>query len=327
MGIMDNVDPDGHEGKVLANAVKRVEGVPDHEVDLSKASLFADSSRGVYIPQYFAENVRREYVSGVSDEDYATLKAGPDHEHYWDAWADVLDNAKIMEPKVGECYLHQDGDLWVVPVEKEEEVPMTVPAKVVLGHEFREMARLDYMGFSGADEGSYICYLDDQKTTLILSPNGELSEIVLCSPHPGWRIKTETGNSRSCCYAAPDEVRTIGERNDLHFSRARWDQHVRYHAARSGGARNWGDPLMVARRKAADAPRILVVDVPQPTYGRGFFRMKERLGPERAEELRQEVLRDQIAAREKWGGQAVLPRDRDTYKEYPKSKRSKRRKK
>ncbi len=62
---------------------------------------------------------------------------------------------------------------------------------------------------------------------------------------------------------------------------------------------------------------------PLPMYGRGFARMKARLGEQRAEELRQEVLKDQIAAREKWGAQPVNSRDRDTYNDYPKPKRRK----
>lgn len=87
--------------------------------DLSKATLFNTDRLGRYIPHHFAMSVDRSRVTGVSSEDYTVLEAGPDHEHYWDAWADVLDNAKITDPVQGECYLHHDGDLWVVPVEKE----------------------------------------------------------------------------------------------------------------------------------------------------------------------------------------------------------------
>jgi len=45
--------------------------------------------------------------------------------------------------------------------------------------------------------------------------------------------------------------------------------------------------------------------------------MKARLGPERTEALRQQVLKDQLEARAKWGVQPVTPRDREEYKEYP----------
>jgi len=89
--------------------------VYDDEIDLSDAELFADSNRGVYIPQHFAEAVMREYVTGISDKDYAVLEAGPDHEAYWDTWASVCDNAVLTTPQGKRMYLYQDGDLWGVP--------------------------------------------------------------------------------------------------------------------------------------------------------------------------------------------------------------------
>jgi hypothetical protein len=78
------------------------------------ADLYADGNRGIYIPQHFAESVHREYVTGVSDEDWKTLEEGPDAEWYWDAWNNVLSNAKITAPDGREGYLWQDGDLWVI---------------------------------------------------------------------------------------------------------------------------------------------------------------------------------------------------------------------
>lgn len=79
------------------------------------AELFADSNRGVYIPQHFAESVVRELVSGVSDNEWKTLEAGPDHEFYWDTWNDVEQNA-VLKDKDGKTWkLYQDGDLWLIP--------------------------------------------------------------------------------------------------------------------------------------------------------------------------------------------------------------------
>jgi hypothetical protein len=40
------------------------------EIDLSKAELFADSSRGVYIPQFFAQTIKRELVTGINKDEY-----------------------------------------------------------------------------------------------------------------------------------------------------------------------------------------------------------------------------------------------------------------
>ena len=77
--------------------------------------LYADGARGVYIPQFFAESVKRECVENVSDEDWAILAAGPDHELYWDVWTSVLDNAVLTGPSDGrKLTLWQDGDLWLV---------------------------------------------------------------------------------------------------------------------------------------------------------------------------------------------------------------------
>lgn len=145
----------------------------DDEIDLSKATLFCSNASGVYIPQRFAQEVDRSCVTGVADKDYEVLEAGPDHEHYWDAWADVLDNAKIQDPKMGECYLYQEGDLWVVPVQKEEPPPILEP-KIVLGHKFYPMTQNDWYGYAGAVEGTLICHLDN--VDLLLDPNGQVHE-------------------------------------------------------------------------------------------------------------------------------------------------------
>src|ERR1044072_4112337 len=176
---------------------------PTDEVDLSNAELFAVDSVGVYIPQFFAQSVRRECVTGVSDEDYKVLEEGPEHEHYWDAWSDVCDNAKINHPVHGPCHLYQDGDLWIVPDEKEE--PGT---KVVLGHTFKPFSENDWHGFAGADEGSYICHITDGNTTLILSPDGKtVSEFVWSEPtdeNPNGAVCHDwTRGARLMCWLSP----------------------------------------------------------------------------------------------------------------------------
>ena len=74
--------------------------------------LYACDSRGVYIPQYFAESHNPDQwdFSGCYPDSLSILKQGPDNESYWDAWQDILDYAKTRCGMV----LHQDGDLWVV---------------------------------------------------------------------------------------------------------------------------------------------------------------------------------------------------------------------
>ena len=139
-------------------------------VDLSNATLLVDSASGVYVPQRFAEVIKRDCVTGVSDEDYKVLEAGPEHEHYWDAWADVLDNAAVNCPKLGKCYLYQDGDLWIVPESPEP--------KIILGHKFVPMSEDDWEGFAGAEEGTLICWAPDEQTCLLLAPDGSIHETV-----------------------------------------------------------------------------------------------------------------------------------------------------
>lgn len=87
------------------------------EYDLpDTAILYADSARGIYIPQHFAESIKRDSVTGVSEEDWVILETGPDHEWYWDTWSDVEDSAIVTDPESGTVYrLMQDGDLWLVP--------------------------------------------------------------------------------------------------------------------------------------------------------------------------------------------------------------------
>ena len=81
----------------------------------AKMELFLSDARGVYIPRDFAQSIKRECVTGISEEDYAILESGPDHEWYWEAWDDVLNNAVVTDPKSGTVYtVYQDGDCWLV---------------------------------------------------------------------------------------------------------------------------------------------------------------------------------------------------------------------
>lgn len=82
-----------------------------------EAELFAESAHGVYIPQHFAKAVNRDLVTGVTEDDWRILEAGPEHELYWEAWNDVESRAVVHAPEGVDYYLYQDGDLWLVPKE------------------------------------------------------------------------------------------------------------------------------------------------------------------------------------------------------------------
>jgi len=73
--------------------------------------LMVDSHHGIYVPQIFAETVRRElFGDSISAEDFEIISAGPDAEHYWEAWDSILMNAETEDG----ISLYQDGDLWAV---------------------------------------------------------------------------------------------------------------------------------------------------------------------------------------------------------------------
>ena len=77
------------------------------------AELILSDSRGIYIPKGFAEGCYPEKW-GVSQEDIDILLAGPDHEHYWETWDRVLQNAERKMDDGRTFRLYQDGDCWAV---------------------------------------------------------------------------------------------------------------------------------------------------------------------------------------------------------------------
>jgi hypothetical protein len=79
--------------------------------------LWLSDARGVHIPRDFANSFadRAKHVSGVTDEDWAILEAGHEHEHYWDAWQNVLDNATVTDEHGVKFRVEQDGDCWLIP--------------------------------------------------------------------------------------------------------------------------------------------------------------------------------------------------------------------
>jgi hypothetical protein len=80
--------------------------------------LWLNDARGIYLPRDFAMSFadRAKHVANVSDEDWAILDAGPDHEHYWEAWEAVVDGAEVTDDKGQKFTLYQEGDLWLIPV-------------------------------------------------------------------------------------------------------------------------------------------------------------------------------------------------------------------
>lgn len=86
-----------------------------------------DGSRGIYIPQDFANGFDfddgrcvPDTWRGITAEQRDILNAGPDHEHYWEVWAEVSDSAYLIDSDGIEWRLWQDGDLFAVPADADE---------------------------------------------------------------------------------------------------------------------------------------------------------------------------------------------------------------
>lgn len=77
--------------------------------------LFLNDSHGQYIPQNFVDCIALDRLTGVKVEDLDILRAGPDHEWYWDAWENVCQNAIITDANGVKYTIWQDGDCWLIP--------------------------------------------------------------------------------------------------------------------------------------------------------------------------------------------------------------------
>lgn len=105
------------------------------EIDENRSALFdpeTDSrlllsdSHGVYIPQLFCDGMDKKDsdIINVSHQDVLICQAGPDTEHYWEAWQAILDSAEIPElatlkEEESLWRLIQNGDLWAIRADAE----------------------------------------------------------------------------------------------------------------------------------------------------------------------------------------------------------------
>lgn len=86
---------------------------------MSGIEILLNDSRGVYIPQHFAENFNMDHW-GVRDDDRDILLLGPndaENEWYWETWENVLSNASYIDPQGNLWLLSQEGDLFAYCVE------------------------------------------------------------------------------------------------------------------------------------------------------------------------------------------------------------------
>lgn len=73
-------------------------------------------SHGRYIPQMWCSGITQPHCEhlGVTWWAVQQCQAGPDSEHYWTAWDDILRDCQMTDDEGVTWRLHQDGDLWEV---------------------------------------------------------------------------------------------------------------------------------------------------------------------------------------------------------------------
>jgi len=86
------------------------------ENDFKDCHLILDAARGIYIPRDFAAIIDVNYIKDACKfTDDLEICKNPDHEWYWEAWQNILDNMQINIMGDGIFYsLYQDGDLFAV---------------------------------------------------------------------------------------------------------------------------------------------------------------------------------------------------------------------
>jgi hypothetical protein len=87
----------------------------------NNAILLVDSRHGIYIPKITAEYIIQGTVKVKNKKDKDILNAlgdlgNPENEFYWESWDSLLNKVICLGLDGKEYYLHQDEDLWAIPV-------------------------------------------------------------------------------------------------------------------------------------------------------------------------------------------------------------------
>jgi hypothetical protein len=78
--------------------------------------LFCNSVSGVYIPQRFAQEIKRDLVVGI-EPDFLDHLLDPESDDYWSDWDHVLNYCQVKDGD-NTWILFQDGDLWLLDLDR-----------------------------------------------------------------------------------------------------------------------------------------------------------------------------------------------------------------
>lgn len=98
---------------------RRTQMTWDEAAEQGLLMCIVDGSRGIYVPQFFAQ-AYGDRCKGLDAEDLEILLAGPDHEHYWETW-DIVDGELLVTDDAGHKWhvMQDDGDLFLVAADVE----------------------------------------------------------------------------------------------------------------------------------------------------------------------------------------------------------------
>jgi hypothetical protein len=87
---------------------------PEEDWPETQSECIVDGSWGIYVPQRFCERYKK--IDSVSQDDWDICLFGPEHELYWEAWDEILNDWTFEETDsnggVWKIYISQDGDLF-----------------------------------------------------------------------------------------------------------------------------------------------------------------------------------------------------------------------
>lgn len=78
--------------------------------------LFCNNASGIYIPQRFAQEIKRDLVVGI-EPDFLEHLLDPEGENYWSDWDHVLNYCQVKNGD-NTWILFQDGDLWLLDLDR-----------------------------------------------------------------------------------------------------------------------------------------------------------------------------------------------------------------
>jgi len=103
--------------EVISSLADSLEDAADSLFDPdTDCALLLSDSHGIHIPKLWADEISSEEEAesfSVSWESVLLCQSGPEEDHYWEAWQEILNSAQWEEDGV-EWGLHQSGDLWRV---------------------------------------------------------------------------------------------------------------------------------------------------------------------------------------------------------------------